>query len=362
VVSCCTCRVYFCFLQFFWDFLISLRVLHKWRIVFFVYALSPVLYNVGIIFGLLFLAPQYGILGVVYGVVCGALLHMAIQVPFVIHAGLLPVPTTKLLLGDIFRVTHISLWRALTLSSHEIARLILIAIAGSMVVGSISVFTFALNLQSVPLSIIAVSYSLAAFPMLTKDIVNGNKENFVKNMISGCRYIIFLSMPVMVIFVVLRAQIVRTILGSGEFTWADTKLTAACLALFAFSIIPQSLVILFTRAYYAKGNTQIPLYINAISGVVMIVLGYALIAWHNAHVTVQYFFESLFKVEDVVGSGVLMLALAYSLALWIAFLAYWFVFAREYKTFAQPVLHTTFQSFAASILLGFITYKSFGSF
>ena len=57
---------------------------------FFVYALSPVLYNIGIIIGVLFLSPQFGIRGIVFGVILGAFLHVVIQIPFVIKEGFLP--------------------------------------------------------------------------------------------------------------------------------------------------------------------------------------------------------------------------------------------------------------------------------
>ena len=63
-------------------------------------------------------------------------------------------------------------------------------------------------------------------------------------------------MPAVVLFIVLRAQIVRSVLGSGAFDWADTKLTAAALALFSISLIAQSLNLLFVRGYYASGNTK----------------------------------------------------------------------------------------------------------
>jgi len=83
-----------------------------------------------------------------------------------------------------------------------------------------------------------VSYSLAAFPTLTKLYSAGNREQFVEQLRTSARHIIFLSLPAMVLFIVLRAQIVRTILGTGQFSWSDTRLTAAALALFIISFNP----------------------------------------------------------------------------------------------------------------------------
>ena len=324
---------------------------------FFVYALSPVLYNVGIIVGIVALSPLYGVRGLVWGVILGAVLHMLIQVPFVIGQGYFPRITLRPRIDEIKRVVMVSLPRALTVSAPELARVVLVALASLMAVGSISVFTFASNLQSVPLSIIAVSYSLAALPILTRYFVAGNTEKFIEQMIAGTRHVIFLSMPIMALFIVLRAQIIRTILGSGQFTWTDTKLTAACLAIFAISLIPQSLLLLFVRAYYARGNTKVPLLVNISSALCMIVGGFVFTYIFNHAPLFQYFIEALFKVVDLPGSVVLMMPLAYSFGSWVGFLVYWFLFHREFKNFTRPVLATTFQSFAASIILGFVTYK-----
>ncbi len=324
---------------------------------FFIYALSPILYNVGIIVGVIFFSPTYGVRGLVWGVIVGAILHVGIQIPFVIRHGFFPTPTLKIRFDEIKKVVLISLPRAFTVSAPEIARFFLIAIASAMAAGSISVFSFASNLQSVPLSIIAVSYSLAAFPILTRHFVSGDKNKFMEQMIAGCRHVIFLSMPVMMLFVVLRAQIVRTILGSGEFTWTDTKLTAACLAIFAVSLIPQSILLLFVRAYYSSGNTRTPLFVNIFSAGCMILGGFLFTHIFNTIPVFQFFIESLFKVVDLPGSAVLMMPLAYSFGSWVGFLIYWFLFQKEFRGFSQPVLSTTFQSFSASIIMGFVAYR-----
>ncbi len=324
---------------------------------FFVYALSPILYNLGIIAGAVFLSPIYGVRGLIAGVIAGAVLHVLIQIPFVINQGFLPRITLSVHFKEVWRVMLVSIPRAFSVSAPELARFALVAFAGMMTAGSISVFTFASNLQSVPLSIIGVSYSLAAFPILTRHIVAGQKEKFIEQMIAGTRHVIFLSMPIMALFIVLRAQIIRTILGSGQFTWTDTKLTAACLAIFTISLIPQSLILLFARAYYSKGNTRIPLLVNFASAICMIISGAFLIYLFKNIQFFQFFIESLFKVEDLSGSIVLVLPLAYSLGSWFGFLIYWFLFQREFKTFAEPVLGTAFQSFSASIIMGFVAYK-----
>src|SRR3989344_2049018 len=131
---------------------------------FFIYAVSPVVYNVGIIFGIVFLYPTFGLSGLGWGVIIGAFLHFAIQIPFILSIKMLPKFHLPIKLASIRQIIYISLPRTITVSSNEIAELCLISLASFLTVGSVSIFNFSFNLQSVPFSIIGVSYSLAAFP------------------------------------------------------------------------------------------------------------------------------------------------------------------------------------------------------
>ncbi|MEQ1561453.1 MAG: lipid II flippase MurJ, partial [Nitrospira sp.] len=237
---------------------------------FFLYAIAPVVYNVGIIFGIVFLYPIFGLNGLGYGVVIGAFFHFAIQVPFIWKQKMLPSFSLPIKFGSIKKIVYTSLPRTITVSSNELSELFLISFASFFVPGSVSIFNFSFNLQSVPFSIIGVSYSLAAFPTLTRLFSGGNKSEFVDQMIVSARHIIFWSVPVSVMFVVLRAQIVRTILGAGKFNWDDTRLTAAALALFTFSLLAQNLVALFVRSYYSQGRTKTPLYMNVFSALLIV--------------------------------------------------------------------------------------------
>ena len=183
--------------------------------------------------------------------------------------------------------------------------------------GSISIFTLALNLQSVPLTIIGVSYSSAIFPTLSKLFIEKERDGFLVKMIESAKHIIFWSIPVTVLFVVLRAQIVRVIYGAGQFDWADTRLTAAALALFIVSVVGQSLILLFIRAYYAEGKTMKPLMISIFSSVAMVILGYALTKLYYAFPIFAFFLEDLLKVSGEPGTSVLVLPLAYSLGVFL---------------------------------------------
>src|SRR3989344_3558618 len=302
---------------------------------FLVYALAPVLYNVGIIGGIIFFYPTFGLPGLAYGVVLGAFLHMAIQIPALWQYKFLPRISFHIRWEDVKRVLTLSLPRTITLSAHHMALLVLVAMASYMAEGSITIFNLAFNLQSVPLDIIGVSYSIAAFPTLARFFSNKDYHSFTKHILTAARHIIFWSFPILVLFIVLRAQIVRTILGTGQFDWSDTRLTAAALALFAVSIIAQSLILLFVRGYYAAGHTRKPLIVNLASSGLIVLSAYFFITAFRESDFFRYFIEALLRVSDVEGAMVLALPLAFSLGTLVNVFLLWFIFKRDFAATFQ---------------------------
>jgi len=319
---------------------------------FFIYALSPLLYNFGIILGILFLSPSLGIVGVVYGVITGALFHLLIQLPFVIRSGLLPGISFSSRWSNVRPVLLISIPRTLTLAMSHLSILILLSFASLMDKGSISVYNFSSNLQSVPISIIGVSYSLAAFPTLSKLFSSGNQKKFLEQISTSARHVVFWSVPIAVLFIVLRAQIVRVILGSGQFDWTATRLTAAALALFAFSLVFQNIVLLYVRGFYSAGRTKAPLIISLFSSVVTIASVYFLISFFNHVAMFRYWVESLFRVSDIAGTSVLMLPLGFSVGQVVNGLLLLYFFKTNFKGNLGPLFKTVSHTFAASIIMG----------
>jgi putative peptidoglycan lipid II flippase len=210
----------------------------------------------------------------------------------------------------------------------------------------------------VPFSIIGVSYSLAAFPTLTKLFSSGNKNEFVEQMINSSRHIIFWSVPISVLFVVLRAQIVRTALGAGRFNWDDTRLTAAALALFTISLVAQNLVALFVRSYYSQGKTKTPLFMNMVSAGIIVLGSFGLVQLFNQNLFFKNFIESMLKVQGLSGTAVLMLPLGYSIGVIFNLVVHWWGFSLHFPAFSKPVKRTLFQVCGASTIMGYVTYQT----
>ena len=324
---------------------------------FLVFSLSPVFYNVGILLGVIFLYPKFGVYGLSIGVIAGAFMHLLIQVPVVIKHNFFPNFTFKIDWKEILHIIKVSAPRTLTLSSNSLAFIFLIAMASTLKAGSISLFTFAFNLQSVPVGIIGISYSVAAFPVLVKSFSMKDIDNFIKQIILTARQIIFWSLPIITLLIVLRAQIVRVILGSNTFSWSDTRLTAASVALFVISLASQGLVLLFVRGYYAAGNTKKPLFVNVFSSVMVIVFAKILIYIFSSYPYILSQIEVFLRVKDVPGTIMLALPLAYALGSLLNFFLIWILFKKDFLKDKKINLSSCFfESATSAVVMGMVAY------
>jgi len=146
-------------------------------------------------------------------------------------------------------------------------------IASTLARGSLTVFNFANNIQSVPIGIFGVTYAIAAFPTLTEYIVKRDIHGFVRVFSAAVRQMLFFLVPATILLIVARAQIVRAVLGSGVFDWEDTAHTFNTLAVFAFGMFAAALSSVVVRGFWAHEDTRTPAWIAIAGAVVSITLG-----------------------------------------------------------------------------------------
>ncbi len=325
---------------------------------FFIFSLSPIFYNLGIVIGVIFLYPIFGIYGVAFGVILGASMHFIIQAVAAHYCGFTPRLSFHIDFEEIKKVAMTSLPRTLGLALNNMAEISMTAFASFLAAGSISIFNFSFNLQSAPMAIIGVSYAIAAFPTLARSVSDGRMDHFNTHLKSAARSIVFWSLPATFLLIVLRAQIVRVILGSGYFSWNDTRLAAACLAIFSISILAQGMISLVSRAYFAKGETKRPLVLNFISSVCIIAFAFLFMKIFENFMLFRFFMESLLKVSDITGTEVMMLPLAYSAGTILNFILHWIYVKKDFMPTESFITKTFFQSLGASFFLGLVSYIS----
>lgn len=240
---------------------------------FFIYSLSPIFYNFGIIGGALWLAPRYGVTGLAWGVVIGSAAHLLVQLPEFFRIGFRFRPFMEWRDRSVRAVFAMMTARTFGLAVTQLNLMAITIIASSLPAGSLTVFSLANNLQSFPVGIFGISFAVAAFPLMSA----AETPTKIISLISKTfRNILFFIIPATVLLLSLRAQLVRVILGSGKFDWSATLLTIDTLAFFAISLFAQAALPLLARAFYAQHDSRTPLYTGLGSEAINITLAIVL--------------------------------------------------------------------------------------
>ncbi len=222
---------------------------------FFVPALAPLVYNIGIILGTVLLTPYIGLLAPAVGVLIGALGHLLVQLPLSYQLGFRfigkfrPNASVKL-------VGKLAAPRVLELSILQILKTAELTFASVMSVAAYTYLSLANSLQVVPITLFGVSLAKAALPALTREV--DDAAAFKKIFLSTLYQMMFFIIPLTTILIVLRIPIVRLVYGTNIFDWSATVTTGLVLSAFAIGIPIQAALTLISRAYYALHDTKTP--------------------------------------------------------------------------------------------------------
>lgn len=300
---------------------------------FVAYSFAPLIYNLSIILGIFLLGRSMGITGVVYFVIIGAVLHMLIQLPSVIKLGYKFEFILDFKNASIKRIARLMFPRTIGMGVNQIMLIVYTAIGSALAVGSISAFNFANNIQTMPVVVFGTSFATAVFPTLTTAFSKSEPDKFIFYLNRTIRTIAYLMIPVSVAFVLLRAQIIRLILGSGNFGWSDTKATALTLGYFSLSLLAQGLIPLLARSFYAMKNTRTPMYISLATAFISIIIAYPL---SNR-------------------MGVAGLALAFTIGSYINLVLLYVFLANRYKgVVSKQVVYSILKIILISVITGLI--------
>jgi putative peptidoglycan lipid II flippase len=244
---------------------------------FVAFSLAPIIYNLSIMFSIAFLTPYFEppILALTIGVISGAFLHAFIQWPSVRSTGYRWRPILDFRGGEVPRLLKLMIPRSLAIGTSQI-NLLVDTIVASFFVGGITVLTFANDIQTVPTVIFAISIATAIFPVLSEAASKKDMKDFMKNFSWSARRILYFMIPATIGIIVLRAQIVRLVFGTGSFSWDNTYWTTKALLFFAIGLIAQGLIPLLLRTFYSIQDTRTPLYIALVVMVVNAVLSVTL--------------------------------------------------------------------------------------
>ncbi|HUQ78802.1 MAG TPA: murein biosynthesis integral membrane protein MurJ [Patescibacteria group bacterium] len=221
-------------------------------------AIAPIVYNLAIIGGALFLAPAMGVTGLALGVVGGSIAHLLVQIAPLRARGFRyerAIDTTD---PEARQALKLMAPRALGMGASQVTFVVATALASNLVDGSITAFNFAFTLLQIPVGVIGVPLGVVVLPSLSRQAAIGNVHEFAALMSRAIRLILFVMLPITAITIVLRSELVRVLFGSSRFDEAALDLTAATLLTFLVGLTAHALIAVLARAFYARQDTRTP--------------------------------------------------------------------------------------------------------
>lgn len=241
---------------------------------FIVPALAPVLYNIGILLGVFFLAPTLGIYSAAWGMVLGAFLHMAIQIPMTRKTGFHFWPNFNFRMAGVKKIIKLMPPRILSISVGELRSLSLGFFTTSLGNSSMLIMQLALSVMTAPIRFFGVPISQAALPFFSEEVARSDINKLKSLIIQSVNQISFLIIPASVLIIILRIPIVRLLFGAANFPWPVTVATGWAVAVIGLSIASQAIVQLLVRAFYALKDTRTPFLIAAVDMLLYLAICY----------------------------------------------------------------------------------------
>ncbi|NPA90100.1 MAG: murein biosynthesis integral membrane protein MurJ [Chloroflexi bacterium] len=229
---------------------------------FFLPALAPVLYNLGIIVGAVFLGRVWGVYGLAWGVVLGAAWHFSIQVPGLYRVGWRFRPHISLSDPAVRQVLRLMGPRVLGLAAVQVNFLVNTVLASGLSPGRLSALDYAFRVMLLPLGIFAQSVATAAFPTFAQQVADGDQEGMRRTVSALLRNILFLTLPATVALYTLAQPLIAVLFQRRAFDITSTQLTAVALQAYALGLCGHAVVEILARAFYALHDTRTPVLIG----------------------------------------------------------------------------------------------------
>lgn len=326
---------------------------------FFVYALSPIVYNIGIIGGLMFLYPIYGLIGLAYGVIIGAALHALIQIPTLIQLKSTPGIAGRFWKNtNLITTTLIAIPRSVGQFFTQLSTVVAVAVAGRIATGAVSIFSISQTIYMVPLSLIGGSYNTASFPLLSELHAENKKTEFLARLSQAARHILFWMIPITILFIVLRAQIVRTIYGAGNFGWEETRLVAATISILIVPLALNGLVGLFAQTLYVIRRARLAISLGIGTAILTMILLPLSTYILTSIPSLQLFLEVLLKIDGLSAARVIAIPCAIVTAQIITFIVYYRIVRTLFGSFMHELREVSFHVFGSACIMGYATYAS----
>jgi len=311
------------------------------------YAMAPAVYNIGIIIGAVFFTNGInifgwqvfdgGIMGVALGVALGSVLQLLISCIGLFGMGFDYNFKIYWKNRGFRKVLSLLPARSLDQGIDYVNSIVETNLASRMVAGSIRAYQQASSLSNVPINLIGVAISTAAFPKMAERLGEGRPDLFKKELQAVLRVIIWLALPVTSIAFFCRGYLVNFINNGGD------TLMASILGILAIAILFRSVYHISARSFYAQQDTKTPLFISFFT--------------IGLNITLAIIFTLVLNL------GTYGLALATAIVSVVEVCILFTIMSKKIKgLFNKPFIHAISQMFIATCIMSIITYISVTTF
>ncbi|MYB42402.1 MAG: murein biosynthesis integral membrane protein MurJ [Chloroflexi bacterium] len=240
-------------------------------------AIAPSLYNLGIIFGALVLAERWGVHGLAWGVVIGASGHLLVQLPALRTVGMRWRPAVDVASAGVREVLRLMGPRVIGLAAAQVNLVVVIFFASFISDEAISAVNFAFLVMLLPVGVIGMAISTAAFPQLSQQAAREDIASLRSSLDATLRMILFLAIPASAGLVLLAQPGVRLLLQRGAFDAASTNLVVEALTIYAVAVWAHAAIEILSRGFYALSDTRTPVTFALVGMLINVALCAALV-------------------------------------------------------------------------------------
>lgn len=238
-------------------------------------ALAPIMYDIGILIGVVFLLPIYGVHGIALGAVLGAAMHLAIQIPGLVIYKMKWKRELGLRSPALWRVIRLMLPRVAGLGVFSLNFLIMNNIASRLGVGSVSALDWGWRLMQIPQTLIGTAMGIVIFPTLAALSEVNDLDGKRSAMAGALRFILIASIPAAIGLIVLGRPMI-SLLERGAFDSSASALVYSALSMFTLGLVVHSILEVTARSFYADKDTLTPLFAALGGALVNLVMAFIL--------------------------------------------------------------------------------------
>ncbi len=232
-------------------------------------AIAPLVYNLSLILGAYFFGVNYGVIALSWSVVIGAFLHFLVQLPGVLITPFNYEWNWKLKNQAVKDFIRLTMPRMFGIAFTQMNVLLDTLLASLLSFGSLSIYNYSLNLQSLAHVVVSVSVSVAVFASLSEF---DDLQDFKSSLKRAFHTILFWVIPSIFGLFLLRNEVIEILLVRGAFDKDAGAKTAFMLGVFVWAAFGQSMLPLFARAFYALKDTKTPVFIAFFASLLQIIL------------------------------------------------------------------------------------------